>query len=223
MNNKLKMVTEDLGILVKKVIRKKETQEHTFDINLPKEIVHYIEFEADKTPVFREVKLDLGELDLTLPTVTNPKWTGNFNDDTEQMILARAIFGEARNQPRKVKITVGWSIRNRLGKDVHPWRNYRTYHDVILDEDQYKAFTDPNVRPRVEDPLNTADPTEKQAWYESYEIANLVINGLVKDESEGAVFFHDPRTSQEKFLRDNPNAKYIKQIGNLLFYGLKNL
>lgn len=200
-----------------------ETQTDSFDLDLKRNEPHYIEFWADRMPTLYKVDFDFGEPTKRVPNVYDPKWTGDFGDDSEEMILARAIFGEARNQSREAKIAVGWSIKNRLGKDVIPWRNYKTLHDVVLDEGQYDAFSNPEVRPRVENPLDTTSLMEKEAWYESYEIATLVINDAIEDESGGAVFFHDIRISKEEFLRANPNAEYIKQIGNLLFYGLKVL
>ena len=70
-----------------------------------------------------------------IPTVNDPEvnyhqdGTPNFNDDLEQMILARAIFGEARGESKKGKIGVGWGIRNRANNPGW-WGN--SYHTVIL-------------------------------------------------------------------------------------------
>src|SRR3989344_1599694 len=76
----------------------RERQKKTFEENLGKD-VHYIDFWADRIPILHEVVLDLGVDELKqIPSVENPKWTGeNFRDDSEQMILARAIFGEVRD------------------------------------------------------------------------------------------------------------------------------
>ncbi len=191
----------------------------TFGVNLTKG-THFFEFWADRMPTLNRIIFDFGNTPIRrIPTVYDPKWTGDFRDDTEKMILARAIFGEAGNQIREAKIAVGWSIKNRLGKNVHSWHDYGTYNDVILAVGQYDAFVNPKVRPKLEDPLNKLY-NEKKAWAECYEIAELVFNRKVKDESEGAVFFHDISISQLPFLKANPNAKYIKQIDDLLFYGI---
>lgn len=202
-----------------------KTETETFTANLPQGL-HYIEFEVDRMPILQKITFNFGAIPPipeSVPTVDNPKWTRDFYDDTEVMLLARIIFGESRNQPRETKIGVGWAIKNRIGKGelIHPGKTYNTYHDVILDEGQYASLTDPNVRPRLEAPLNTGDPGEKQAWYESYEVAIEVINGRVPDPTEGALFFHDDRMTQEEFLRKVPRALYIKTIGNMLYYGVK--
>lgn len=58
-----------------------------------------------------------------IPSVDDPEWTGDFNDDTEQIILARMILGEAENQKEETKIGVGFSVLNRIGKNKKSWGN----------------------------------------------------------------------------------------------------
>ena len=184
--------------------------------------IHYIEFWADKTPTLHNVTLNLGDYTpKRVPTVNDLKWTGDFNDDTEQMLLARIIFGEAANQSKKVKIGVGWSIKNRIGKgeQIDPSKSYEDYYDVILDEDQYESLSDPDVLLRLQNPLSL-DPGDQEAWFESYQIAKNVFQDLVSDPIEGALFFHDDSMTREEFLKAVPRAVYIKKIGNILFYAL---
>ena len=62
--------------------------------------LHYIELWADKMPEVKSIDLNLGQIHESndgesakrIPTVDDPEWMGNFGDDSEQMILARAIF-----------------------------------------------------------------------------------------------------------------------------------
>ncbi|MBI3443722.1 hypothetical protein HY008_03550 [Candidatus Woesebacteria bacterium] len=56
-----------------------------------------------------------------IPTVDNPKWTGSFYDDTEVMLLSRAIYGEAGGEPKEAKVAVGWAIRNRVEDSRNRW------------------------------------------------------------------------------------------------------
>ena len=82
----------------------------TFEENLPKGI-HYLDFWADRAPTLHEVVLDLGIDEIKrVPTVWNPKWTGNFDDDTEQIIMARMILGEGENQNNEAKITIARTV-----------------------------------------------------------------------------------------------------------------
>jgi len=206
-------------------VLKGRDKEFNKEINLQKDL-HYIELLADRMPFLYKVEIELGlkedetpENDKT-PTVDNPKWTGDFNDDTEQMILARAIWGEARNQNRTARIAVGWSIRNRV--EDKRWKN--TYHEVILKYKQYSAFWEKPPRNHnlkaLRDPLwTTNNPEDHRKWRETYEVADLIIAGAIEDYSERATFYHDISISeQEFFIRINLKLNFIKQIGKFRFY-----
>ena len=161
-----------------------------------------------------------------IPTVNDPEvnyhqdGTPNFNDDPEQMILARAIFGEARGESKKGKIGVGWVIRNRADNPGW-WGN--SYHTVILKElrgiYQFSALdpTDANYR-SVIDPFHTSSPSDKKAWHESYEIPGQILNGKVVDPTKGADHF---------FSTDIPipswadKEDFTVQIGKHKFYRLQ--
>jgi len=195
-----------------------EREEKTFTENLGSG-VHYIEFWADRTPTLHSVKLDLGFVSLKrTPTVDDPQWTGNFADDTEEMILARLVFGEARNQSVEAMKGVAWVVKNRLMANRSDWGN--TYHLVILPPDQFSAMNpeDDNF-PILIDPLNTESQVTKDAWKKAYEVAREVINGSVDDPTEGALFFHSADYPQQKFItQDVPGAIFAIKIDDMLFY-----
>jgi hypothetical protein len=88
-------------------------QTDTFEVDLKKG-VHYIELWADRMPILNQVILDFGDTLLKrIPTVYDPKWIGVFFDDPEDVLLARLIFGEVRNQPKEAKIWVAGTVINR--------------------------------------------------------------------------------------------------------------
>ena len=200
----------------------KERQEKTFSENLQNN-VHYIEFWADKTPIIHKVKIELGEIDLKrIPTVDDPEWTGDFNDDSAQMILARAIFGEARDKlyPDEARIAVGWSIRNRV--EDSRWSN--TYQGVIMEDKQYSAFntTDKN-RPYVENPFWKNKEDDKIAWYNCYNIAEKVITGEAKDPTNGGNHYYDNSISTPYWATKETLALTIERSDNkamLIFHKL---
>lgn len=165
--------------------------------------VHYIELWADRMPVLNSVHLDLDiklnsspnnkDKDISqISTVDNPKWTGEYNNDTEQMILARAIWGEARGASEEARIAVAWSIKNRIGKR----KSWDTYHNIILQPSQYSAFwetppKDSNLK-ALRDPLGTTDnPDDHKKWREIYEIAGSVIARDIPDPTKGATHYYD--------------------------------
>lgn len=158
-----------------------------------------------------------------MPTVDNPKWTGDFYDDTAEILLARIIFGEARNQPKEAKAGVAWTVKNRLIARRSYWGF--SYHEVILKNDgrnyQFAPMNpnDANNFPALTDPLEAQDQAIKTSWFDSYEVAFGVIHGTIPDLSGGAVFFHSSDLSQEEFVTKHvPGAIFVKQIGDFLFY-----
>ena len=201
-----------------------KTQTEIFTINLPQDL-HYIEFDADRIPTLNKLVLDFGKtlpLPAGLPTVDNPKWTGDFYDDTDKMILARAIFGEARDElyPDKARIAVGWSIRNRV--EDSRWAN--SYHEVIIKPEQYSAFneTDRN-RPYIENPFWKDNDVDKTAWYNCFDIAGKVINGELKDPTSGANHYYDNSISTPYWATKETLALTIERSDNkamLIFHKL---
>lgn len=162
--------------------------------------IHYIEFWADKTPILHTVSLDLGDYSpKRIPTVNDPEWTGDFADDPDQIILARALFGEIRDISfsDEARIAVGWSIRNRV--EDSRWAN--TYQGVITKPEQYSAFNldDPN-RKYVENPLFTGNEIDFRAWQKAYEIAGTTINNQVEDPTTGANHYHDSSIKPPPYL-----------------------
>lgn len=202
-----------------------KTETETFTVSFP-QALHYIEFWADRMPIVHKITIDFGikpSLPEGIPSVDNPKWTGNFDDDSDEMLLARLVFGEARNQPKEAKIGVAWTVKNRLLAK----RSYFgfSYHEIILKNDgvtyQFSPMNskDSNNFPVLIDPLKNQDPIARTAWFDSYEVASGVIHGTIPDPTEGAVFFHSSDLSQEEFITKYvPGAIFIKQIGDFLFY-----
>lgn len=213
----------------RQILKKTKTETKRVEQKLPAGI-HYLEFWADKTPTLHQVTLDLGELELEfeststkkIPTKDDPGWTGDFSDDTETMILARLIFGEARSQSKETMTAIGWVVKNR----VEAKKSYfgDGYHDVITKNDTvHWQFSPMNPEeednfPLLTDPLGNAE-TNKKAWSRAYEIAKNVINNKVQDPTDGATFFHSKNLSQEKFITESaPHAIYLKTMGYFRFY-----
>lgn len=173
---------------------------------------NYIEFWADRMPIFNDLNIRVTMSD-RIPSIDDPKWTGDFYDDSEEMILVRLIFGEARSQSDEAKIWVASTVINRINASSW-WPD--TIHETILQDQQYKSFNqkDPN-RFIVENPLH--DLTQKQSWLDSYRVAEGILNGNISIPSE-TTHFHDTRQSQEDFMRMIPDGKFLKITDNLHFY-----
>lgn len=193
-----------------------KTETETFTVNLPRGL-HYIEFHADRTPILQKITFNFGTappIPEGIPTVDNPKWTKSFYDDTEVMLLARTIYGEAGGEAKEAKIGVGWAIRNRVEDNKQRWS--RTYHEVILAEDQFDSLWNPDTADKVRNPP-ISDPLEKRAWEKSYLSAQDVLGDKVPDPTKGANHFYAitiplPPWADEK--------RFTVQIGKTRFYKL---
>jgi N-acetylmuramoyl-L-alanine amidase len=199
-----------------KILNKAE-KEFSRALNLERGL-HYIELWADKSPFLKTIRLELGdsaEQGKRTPTVDDPEHIGNFNDDTEQLILARAIFGEARGLSEEGKLAVGWTIKNRVLDSR--WGN--TYKEVILEPHQYSAFNeqDPNWA-YVKNPL--IKETQKKSWYECYKIAGKIIKNKIGDPTDGANHYFSDYIAPPYWAKSD-NAEFKLKIGNTLFYDLK--
>ena len=146
-----------------------------------------------------------------LQTVDNPKWTGNFSDDTDEIILARALFGEARNTlvPDEARVAIGWVIRNRV--ESSRWPN--TYWEVITTPSQFSSFNigDHN-RPFVEDPLHKNNEVDKRAWEHTCDIARKVIKGEINDPTHGANHYYDDSISTPGWAKNQKPTLIISYI-----------
>lgn len=195
-----------------------ETQAETFSVNLSVGL-HYIEFWADRMPVFEKITLDFGSQLPTkrIPTIDNPEWTGNLDDDTEIMLLARTVYGETGGEDEEAKIAVAWAIRNRVEDNQNRWG--KSYHDVILSDFQYEPFNNPNSDPfkKITQPL-LGDPLEKRVWQESYRVAEAVFLGKESDSTKGANHFYVPSEQPKQDWVDE--KKFTVQIGATRFYKL---
>ncbi len=191
-----------------------EGAEKTFDkeINLPQGL-HYLEFWADKQPILEKIQITFSASILAkrIPTVDDPKWTGDYNDDTEQMILARVLWGEARSVSYEARVAVACSIRNRVMSHKYKWAD--NYPGVILQSSQYSSFwekpgKDPNLQ-ALRDPIagnKTNDVINK--WKETYGIAEQVINKSLVDPTNGANSYfddslngHEPNWAKQEYFK----------------------
>lgn len=195
------------------------TESEKFVVNFPPK-PHYIEFYADRMPILHHLTLDFAtkpSFPEGVPTVENPKWTSNFYDDAETVLLARAIYGEAGGESYEVKTAVGWSIRNRVKDRQKRWAN--SYHGVILELYQYAPFLDPNqsvFKRMINPPL--LDSKEKDAWGKSFKAAENVIFDKVLDPTNGANhFFANYGQAKPSWAQE---SKFTLKFGVTEFYKL---
>lgn len=176
---------------------------------------HYIELWADKMPTLHKTMLDLGNYTpQRVPTVHDPQWTGDFADDTDQIILARALFGEARNTlvPDQARTAIGWIIKNRVKSER--WAN--NYWEVITYPGHFSSFNrDDDNRPFVENPLHTQKDIDRTAWEHVYEIAGKIINDQLPDPTQGANHYYDDSISAPNWAENKKSILHITYVNAL--------
>lgn len=125
--------------------------------------------------------LALGTYDVRAEEYT----TTDFKKDTEKMILARMLFGEARNCSREEKIAVAYTAINRAN-DGKKW-NGSTVKEAILVPKQYSCFNenDPN-RKKIMNP----EKYDKRSFIECLDVATRVLEGAYPDPTKGATHYH---------------------------------
>lgn len=198
-----------------------KTEAETFTVNLPQGL-HYIEFWADRMPTLQNIEFSFRSTPAPssrIPIEIDPVWTGNFNDDTDTILLARLIFGEAEGQPQNAKTGVGFSVLNRLKKQNSNWG--LSIKEIILKENQYDAMWNSNTIPKVRDPLNGVSDHRKKEWQESCEIAVGIITGQLSDPTNGATNFHS-FTDPKDFPVWATSSNFKVKLGDLFFYALES-
>ncbi len=127
----------------------------------------------------------------------------NFSQDSEENLLARMIFGEARGCSQNERIAVGYTAVNRLQR---PRRFGRNLHDVILRPWQYSCFNrnDPN-RAQLMDPQQY----DIRSFEECLEAARGILSQTYHDQTQGATHYFNPRLA-------NPSwASRMIRIGSI--------
>jgi N-acetylmuramoyl-L-alanine amidase len=133
--------------------------------------------------------------------------TNNPRNDPGDVILARMLFGETRqdNVTDTERIAVGYTAINRLND---PERRFGTsLHGVILARSQYSCFDrrDPN-RPRVLDP----ESYEPKTFYRCLDLARKILGSQCEDPA-CANHYHEASLPRPKSW-----PATIKQIGRIV-------
>lgn len=178
---------------------------------------------SDETPRLAKIEIGIKSANTKrIPTVDDPLWTGDFRDDTEEMLLARLIFGETNNEPREAKIWAAWSVINRT--KANSWWP-KTIQGVILQKGQYDPIKPASpIYRKIIDPLNYdgVGMADKKSWYECYEIARDAISGGISNPTTATHFFGVGVTRDWFEKNVVPKGKFLRKIGNTYFYWSPN-
>ncbi|MDD5192483.1 MAG: cell wall hydrolase [Candidatus Nanoarchaeia archaeon] len=108
--------------------------------------------------------------------------TRDFSKDSDKVLLARMLYGEARNCPREEKIEIAYTAINRAN-DGKKW-NGETIKEAILKPWQYSCFNKDDVNyEKLKNP-------KRKIFEECLKIANEVLDGKYKELNRGQTHYH---------------------------------
>ena len=128
----------------------------------------------------------------------------DFLKDNDKSLLARMIFGEARNCSETERIAVGYSAINRVN-DGKKW-NGENISEVLLKDWQYSCFNknDPN-----REKLLNPEAYDAKSFYECLEVAEDILSGELEDPTNGATHYFNPKVVKPTW------ANKLEKVGKI--------
>lgn len=128
-------------------------------------------------------------------TLSNPAPTLN---EEELNCLTKVVYHEARGEPALGQIAVASVVINRLNHNYYP----DNICEIVYQPRQFTDIT------------KTIPNKNTRTWSEIKELSEHIMLGLVKDPTNGAIFFHNPNKSNKPRIFKNLKAR----IANHDFY-----
>ncbi len=121
----------------------------------------------------------------------------NFANDSDEVLLARLLYGEARGASREVKYAIANVVLNRAERPCWWGRNLR---EVILAPRQFSCFNPDDVnRHKLADPLRYE---RREVWQECYAVAHEVLSTERRDTTRGATHYFDSSIATPRWARN---------------------
>lgn len=143
--------------------------------------------------------------------------TNDFSKDSDNVLLARMLFGEARGCSKNEKIEIAYTVINRIN-DGKKW-NEETLREVILKPWQYSCFNKNDVNyKKVKDPLSDDvgegySEYNRKAFEECLEVVDGVLANKYPKLNKGQTHFFNPKAANPYWAFSDKMEK-IGKIGN---------
>ena len=140
------------------------------------------------------------------------QWRSILWSESDVLVFARTIYGEARGEDEEAKIAVANVVMNRAN-DPKWWG--KTVKEVCLARKQFSCFNfeDPNFVELVNVTI------KNKVFQECFGIAYSVMKKLLPDNTNGATHYHNRDIDT---LWDDKMSIAL-ELNNLLFYNEKSL
>ncbi len=120
--------------------------------------------------------------------------SGSYTSESDVMLLARVVNGEARGEPYEGQVAVAAVILNRVEDDAFP----DTISGVVYQNGAFDAVADGQVNLTPNDSCIRAARDALNGW----------------DPTGGAIYYYNPETATNQWIRTRP---IICTIGNHVF------
>lgn len=122
-------------------------------------------------------------------TAAAPAASRGATDQANLDLMARCIFGEARGEPYIGQVAVGAVIMNRVRHPSFP----KTISGVIFQPRAFDVVYDGQIYMRPDSNATRAAREAMNGW----------------DPSGGAIFYYNPTTATDRWIRTRPILRYI--------------
>jgi len=134
--------------------------------------------------------------------------TSDFYQDSEEILLARMLLGEAEGCSKEEKIAVAYTAINRID-DNKKW-NGETLKEVILKPYQYSCFNT-NLNNKLKNPLTY----NSKEFLKCLNLSEEILSNKYKDPTNGATHYYNPNhPTMEKEPEWSKNIEKIGSINN---------
>lgn len=131
--------------------------------------------------------------------------TSDFTKDREQVLLARMLFGEARDCSELEKVAIAYTAINRANDGKR--YNGETLREAILKPHQYSCF---NENDKNREKLMDPEKYEPKAFAECLAVAQKVLQKKYSDPTNGATHYFNPEIVKKPTWADK-----MKKIGRI--------
>lgn len=129
-----------------------------------------------------------------------------FSEDSDEVLLARMLFGEARSCSDLEKVAIGYTAVNRVNDSAK--RFGRSLKEVILAKGQYSCFNKSKENKKNRAKLMNPESYESEVFRNCLSIAQGLLKRNYKDPA-GANHYHEANIEQPSW------ANKMKRIGQI--------
>jgi spore germination cell wall hydrolase CwlJ-like protein len=169
-------------------------------------------------------KLKIGQ-ELKIPLASSPTGLLDRANDAELDAginhtdhLARLLYAEGASEDEEGMRAIANVMNNRLTETKYGFGNRKIIADEMYNSNEYQALRKASGIKNMKD---ASLDKNKKAFAKALKVAKELINGTIKDNTDGALFYRNPTIDKGTFFPNaikNKKLVPIKTVGNHVFY-----